>query len=301
MRPADFRYLCEFVESRSGIELETKEYLVRQRLRPICRLQGLDTIEQLVQRLQTQAHDELNDQVIEVLTTNETSFFRDNHPFEVLTSRVLPDLLPATGKRTVNIWCSGCATGQEAYSVALSIAEHFPSAVSSNIRIVASDISASMIDQARQGVYTDFQMGRGITPDIRERYFHRHGKGWRINRNIASMIDFRIINIIDALPQLPQMDILLLRNVLIYFSTQVRKRVLNEIHAALRPGGYLFLGVAETNVHMPGRFERIIEGKTLYFRAVKPAFDAQSKVFSPDTDIPINGKNSSQVARLKKL
>ncbi len=301
MRAAEFRYLCEYVESRSGISLGTKEYLVEQRLRAVCRSQGLESIEDLAHRLQTQAQDALGDRVIEVLTTNETSFFRDTHPFEVLASRVLPELMCAARGQPLNIWCAGCAGGQEAYSVAMLVAEQSSKAGPARVRIHASDISPAVIEQARLGLYSNFQLSRGITADRRERHFHGYGKGWRINPEIAAMVEFHVINLIEPLPPLPQMDILLLRNVLIYFSAPIRAQVLEEMYRALRPGGFLFLGVAETNIRMPDRFEKIVDDKTLYFRAIGPEPVSRGKVSSPNTDNPVKRSHNDIVERLKAL
>ncbi len=292
MRRHDIHYICDLIRSCAGIELDAKEYLMEQRLQPLCYREKLDTIEQLVAVMRSQTDGDLLDRVVDAFTNNETSFFRDVRPFEVLSSSVLPEIFERVYGGRVNIWSAGCSAGQEAYSIAMSLKERFTSAQRRRVRILASDISATMIALAKNGVYSDYQISRGLAPEFKDKYFGNDGGLWRVNRTLASMIDFRKINFLALPPDLPRMDVVFLRNVLIYFSEETRMRVLTQIHEILRPGGYLFLGVPETNVKAMGKFERIIENKTMYFRVPNPSVATIDKDSRPTTDNPIKGQNT---------
>ncbi|MDH3692730.1 MAG: protein-glutamate O-methyltransferase CheR, partial [Gammaproteobacteria bacterium] len=265
----DFDYISKLVQTRSGIVLKSKEYLVEQRLQPICRSEGLTSVAQLVFRMRDPRSTELQTRVVEAIATNETSFFRDVYPFEVLTSTILPELFARrSGNDRVNIWSAACACGQEAYSIAMLLRDHFPGAARHSVRLIASDISSRMIRQAREGVYCQYEIERGLPSLICDKHFRRDGESWRIVPKLAAMVDFRLINLLDPQTSLPQMDVIFLRNVLIYFSDADRRRVLLNIHRLLRPGGYLFLGMSENNLSGQDKFQTVLSDKCSYFRAI---------------------------------
>ncbi len=268
MRSRDIQYIDKLVRERSGIALDMEEYLVYQRLQSLCRAHAVATVDCLVEHLRSHPSAELHDRLIEAFTNHETSFFRDTHPFEALASTVLPVLFARASGRPVYIWSSGCASGQEAYSIGILVLEHNPPCRRHpSVNILASDISARMVEQARSGMYSAYQIGRGIDLRIRDKYFHAHGDCWRISNRLAELIDFRVINVLERPGTLPPMDIVFLRNVLIYFSEAHRRRVLTDIHRVLRPGGYLFLGAPETNIGASNEFTKILHGNAVYFQA----------------------------------
>ncbi len=267
MLASDLQYIHELIRDRSGIALDMHESLIHQRLLSLCRRHQVPSVDRLLQLLRTHAPADLFECFIEAFTNHETSFFRDTYPFELLASSVLPALLARTQDRRLHIWSCGCASGQEAYSIAMLLMEYLPVYEQARFRILASDICASMVEAARSGIYSAYQIKRGLTPRTRDEYFHAYGNRWRIDHRLARMIDFRVINALDPPDTLPKMDIVFLRNVLIYFSEEHRRRVLTDIHRILRPGGYLFLGASETGIDASSEFIRIFDGKTVCFKA----------------------------------
>lgn len=246
--PEEFHYICGLVYEKCGVVLGPgKEYLVETRLLPLAREQGLPGVQELVAHLRFHPEGALCRRVAEALATHETSFFRDGRPFEVLRDWVLPELIRRrTRERRLSIWCAACASGQEVYSLAMLLRDHFPGLEGWNIRILASDFSRTMLDQAREGTYTDLQMRRGLSQIQRARHFRVKGDRWEVHEDIRGMIEFRELNLTTSWPPLARMDIVLLRNVLLYFDAASRRRVLNETADLLREDGHLFLGSTES-------------------------------------------------------
>lgn len=266
---SDFDYLRRLIRQHSAIVLEDgKEYLVEFRLSAIMRAAGLKSMKELVARLRADRCRDLQRRVVEAMTTNETSFFRDVHPFETLRQVVLPELINHRGtERNLNIWSAACASGQEAYSIAMVIREFFPTLKDWNLYLLASDLSSEMVTRAQKGRYTQLEVNRGLPAAMLVKYFEQVGMDWSIKGEFRKMIDFRVINLAESWPMQSAMDIVFLRNVLIYFDDATKKTVLAKIHRLLRPKGYLFLGDSETTLHLDARFEQVRMGKTLCYRA----------------------------------
>jgi chemotaxis protein methyltransferase CheR len=263
----DFTYIRDLIRQRAAIILEPgKEYLVESRLLPVARQEGLTSLAELIARLRTQPYNGLHHKVVEAMTTNETSFFRDVHPFEALKKVIVPELITkrATG-RTLNLWCGAASSGQEPYTVALVLREHFPALAQWNVRFMATDLSHKMLVRAQAGKYSQLEVNRGLPAPLLVKHFTKHGLEWHVKDDLRKMIEFRQLNLIDAWPVMPAMDIVFLRNVLIYFNVDTKKMILGKIRQLLQPDGYLFLGGAETTMGLDDAFERVqIEKASCY-------------------------------------
>ena len=256
----ELEVLRKLVRERSGIVLsQEKQYLIESRLGPLMRTRGIRSWTDLVIQLQQTATSAgLTKAVVEAMTTNETFFFRDQYPFEALQRHILPKLIAARAQlKALDIWCAASSSGQEPYSIAMILREYFSSTLQGwKVRIIATDISSDMIARCQAGVYSAVEMGRGLTPSQVARHFVKSGDLWTIHESLRSMVEFRVVNLLDPWPHASKMDIVFCRNVLIYFDDPTKKKILGRIHALLRTDGYLFLGGAETTISLDDRFER---------------------------------------------
>jgi chemotaxis protein methyltransferase CheR len=259
MTELDFDVIRRLLLERSAIVLEAgKEYLVETRLAPLVRQLNLHSIGELIGRLRAQPDNGLCRQVVEALVTTETSFFRDHHPFEALRKVVLPDLAARRrGECRLNVWCAASSTGQEPYSLAMLLREHFPELSGWQITFLASDLSREVLARAREGRYRQIEVNRGLPAALLVKYFEQHGTDWQLRPAVRAMVEFREINLAQPWPPLPRMDLVLLRNVMIYFDVATKKAVLGKVARLLRPDGYLFLGGAETTFSLDDSFRRV--------------------------------------------
>jgi len=266
--PTDFTYICDLVRRRSGIVLETgKEYLVEARVSSILRPEGIESIAAVVKKLQADPAGPLSRRVVEVMTTNETSFFRDIHPFEMLRKTVLPALIKAReSTRALNIWCAASSTGQEPYTLAMILREHFPVLATWNVTFIATDLSSEMVAKSKAGKYGQIEVNRGLPAVLMVKYFQKNGMEWQVDQGLRSMIDFREMNLTTPWPGLPPLDLVFMRNVLIYFDTQTKREILGRVRRLLRPDAALFLGCAETTMSIDDGFERVQADNSSYYR-----------------------------------
>jgi chemotaxis protein methyltransferase CheR len=260
--------VCAIVRSRSAIELDdSKRYLIEARLTPVARQHGLSSIEDLVREVRGKRRPDLDTQLVEAMTTNETSFFRDLHPFEALRRRLLPEVCARNAaKRTLNIWSAASSTGQELYSVAMLLREHFPELAAWNVRLIGADLSDSVLQRAREGRFSQAEVNRGLPAAMLVKYFQRDGMHWRLRPEVRSMATFQKLNLIEPWPALPSMDIVFLRNVLIYFAPETKKAILEKIRRTMAPQGTLFLGAAETTMGLDASFERVQLDNAVFYR-----------------------------------
>lgn len=267
---ADFDYVRDLVQRRSSIVLEPeKAYLVDARLQGLARREGFPTPEDLVSNLRT-GPSALLQKVVEAMTTNETSFFRDIHPFEALKKSILPDLIKKrSAERRLTIWCGASSTGQEPYSVALILKENFPELSSWTVRFIATDLSTEVLEKARLGRYSQLEVNRGMPAPLLVKYFAKEGLEWVLKDDIRRMIEFGKLNLIEPWPLVPPVDLVMLRNVLIYFDIQTKKQILAKIRGKLRPDGILILGGAETTHNLDDAFERVPSEKFSCYRVCK--------------------------------
>ena len=256
-----FDFVAALVRTRSAIQLERgKEYLVESRLAPLARSAGAIDVDAYVRGMRADVTK--HDIVVEALTTNETSWFRDLNPFTVLRSTVIPELY-ARGRGSLRIWSAACSTGQEAYSIAMIIADNFPS-VRSNI--VATDLADGVLEKGRSGRYTQLEINRGLPAPMLVKHFERQGPSFEISSQMRSQVVFRKHNLLDSPPAGGPYDIVFLRNVLIYFDVATKRDVLKRVRGAMAPGGYLFLGAAETTLGVDESWERMQLGASSVYR-----------------------------------
>jgi chemotaxis protein methyltransferase CheR len=245
-----------------------KETLVESRLSLLARREGIESVQVLLTRLRDPSSSRLQTQVVEVMTTNETLFFRDVYPFELLRTVLIPDLIKKrAGERRLTIWCAGCSSGQEPYSLAILLREHFPSLDNWTVRIMASDLSTEMLARCREGRYSQFEINRGLPATLLVKYFNQQGVEWQVRDDIRKSLEFMEINLAEPWPILPAMDIIFMRNVLIYFEVDTKKEILSRVHRTLKPDGYLFLGAAETTLNLDDSFERVVYDKAWCYRS----------------------------------
>lgn len=268
---ADVRFLRSLVLERSAIVLdESKQYLLSSRLDPIVRKEQLGSIGDLVNGLRLAPRGRLEGLVIEAMTTNETSFFRDLHPFAALTDSVIPEIVAQRGAAAgLTIWCAACSSGQEPYSVAIAISEKFPELVmNGRLRIVATDLAPNMVERTKSGRFSQLEVNRGLPVKLLMRHFQQEGTEWLATRQLRQMMDVRVMNLIGQWPAMPKCDIVFLRNVLIYFNPETKRQILERIRGhVLRPGGHLFLGSSETTINIDNAWNRRTVGRSISYEA----------------------------------
>jgi chemotaxis protein methyltransferase CheR len=264
----EYDYIRTLVKRSSAMVLEDgKEYLIQARLAQLVRQEGVPTIESLVAKLRERPDGPLHSRVVEAMTINETSFFRDVNPFEVLRRHVLPALAKARAQtRSINIWSAACSSGQEPYSLAMLLREVFPDLATWKIRIVATDLSSQVLEKAKRGRFTQLEVNRGLPAPMLVKHFVQDGTEWQVKPEVRALVEFRQMNLSAPWQGLPSMDVVLMRNVLIYFDIETKKRLLGNMRETLRPDGYLFLGAAETTFNIDATFEAIEQGRTIYYR-----------------------------------
>jgi chemotaxis protein methyltransferase CheR len=264
----DFNYIRDLVRDHSALLLEAgKEYLVESRLEPFARQEGFPSFRGLVENLRAVPFGDLHCRVAEAMTNNETTFFRDVRMFAMLRQTMVPELLARrASQRSLHIWSAACSSGQEPYSVAMVWREHLPSLSGWNLTLTASDISREMIARARTGSYSQLEVNRGLPASLLVKYFRQNRAAWEIDPEIRRMVDFREVNLIQSWPKLPLMDVVLMRNVLIYLDAGTKKAILSRVARLLAPDGYLILGGAETTTNLNASFESMSLGGGMCFR-----------------------------------
>lgn len=273
LEAAEFNYVRTMAQENAAIVLgEDKLYLVESRLSPLAERHGFQSLRALIQALrQAQTFGALHRQAIDALTTNETLFFRDRHPFDALIDTVLPMLIKARGDlRRISIWSAASSTGQEAYSIAMLIREKFPELNSWKVSILGTDLSDTVLAQARSGSYSQIEVNRGLPAPYLVKYFSQ-GKDarWTVSPEIRSMVQFKSFNLIGSWADIPVFDIIFVRNVLIYFGVDKKREVLNQIASRLPKDGYLALGSAETPMMVTERFEPRPVGKAQFYQLAR--------------------------------
>jgi len=268
MNSVDFEYLKTMLKEQSAIVLETgKEYLVESRLNPLAKSEGFVSLDALMAQMRAKPLGALHHKVVDAMTTNETFFFRDIHPFEVLKKNVLPELIQKrANEKTLNIWCAAASSGQEPYTIAMVIREYFPMLNSWNIRFLASDISDTMLQRCREGVYTQADVNRGLPAALLIKYFEKKEAHWKLKPEMIKMIEFKKINLMNPFPLMPPMDLVFMRNVLIYFDVETKKSILGRVRNILKKDGYFFLGGAETTLNLDENFERLAFDRASCYR-----------------------------------
>jgi len=264
--PLDYDYLRKFLKERSGLVLTAdKQYLVESRLLPVARKGGLAGLSDLVQRLKVPNAQAFAVEVVEAMMTNESFFFRDKLPFEHFREIMVPALLAArANQRRIRIWSAAASTGQEPYSLAMCLKEIAPQIAGWRIDIVATDLSTEVLEKAKAGIYSQFEVQRGLPIQMLIKYFTQVGETWQIAPEIRAMVQFRPFNLMNDFASLGMFDVVFCRNVLIYFDQQTKVGVLERAGRVVERDGYLVLGAAETVVGLTDSFKPVPDRRGLY-------------------------------------
>jgi chemotaxis protein methyltransferase CheR len=262
--PLDYEFLRKLLKERSGLDLSSdKQYLVESRLNPLARRVGLSSIAELVAKIKS-GTEALTSEVVEAMTTNETFFFRDRIPFDHLRQTVLPGLVQArANRRALRIWCAASSTGQEPYSIAMCIKEFAPLA-RWRVEIVATDLSHGVLEKSRAGIFSQFEVQRGLPIQMLVKYFTQTGDLWQINADIRAMVQHRQLNLLQDFSHLGSFDVIFCRNVLIYFDQETKTAIFDRLARVLEPDGVLALGAAESVVGISDAFKPDPERRGLY-------------------------------------
>lgn len=262
MTPVDYEYLRKFLKERSGLDLSSdKQYLVESRLIPLARRSGLAGIAELVAKIKngSDASD-----VVEAMTTNETFFFRDKIPFDHLRETILPALVQArASRRSLRIWCAASSTGQEPYSVAMCVKE-FAALAGWRVEILATDLSQTVLEKSRAGIFSQFEVQRGLPIQMLVKHFVQVGELWQLNADIRAMVQHRQLNLLQDFSHLGTFDVIFCRNVLIYFDQETKTGIFDRIAKVLEPDGVLALGAAKSVVGISDTFKPYPERRGLY-------------------------------------
>ncbi|PVB61856.1 protein-glutamate O-methyltransferase CheR [Labrenzia sp. 011] len=259
MTPGEFEFLKNFLKTRSGLVLSNeKQYLVESRLLPIARSSKLETLSAVIQTLQRGGNRVLETDVIEAMTTNESFFFRDKTPFDNFRDTMLPSLLKSrAGFKQIKIWCAAASTGQEPYSLAICLKEDAAKMPGWRTRILGTDLSLEVLEKAKAGLYSQFEVQRGLPIQMLLKYFEQKGDMWQIGSGMRSMIEWKKLNLLENFTHLGEFDIIFCRNVLIYFDQATKTEILARLAKSLPDDGYLVLGAAETVVGLTDAFKPV--------------------------------------------
>jgi chemotaxis protein methyltransferase CheR len=265
VNPTEYEYLRKFLKDSSGLDLSAdKQYLIESRLLPLARKAGLPGIGELVQKLQA-GSTALIASVVEAMTTNETFFFRDKVPFDHFRETIMPEVIKArAGKRSLRIWCAAGSTGQEPYSLAMCLKEMGAALTGWRVEIIATDLSQEVLEKAKSGIYSQFEVQRGLPIQMLMKYFKQNGETWQINPELRAMIQHRQLNLLHDFAQLGTFDVIFCRNVLIYFDQDTKINIFNRLARQIEPDGFLVLGAAETVVGLTDTFRPIPEKRGVY-------------------------------------
>jgi chemotaxis protein methyltransferase CheR len=255
-----YKQFSAFLEAQSGIVLgANKQYLVKSRLAPLLGQFGAATLSDLIKRSMDPKERDLKMAVVDAMTTNETLWFRDIYPFQLLSDKIFIEL--GKGGKPLKIWSAASSSGQEPYSIAMTALEHQfkrPGTLPGGVQIIGTDISASMLNQCKEGVYDSLALARGLSPERKRQFFEPYGDNkMRVTERVKKLVTFRPFNLLDNYSLLGKFDIIFCRNVLIYFAPEVKSKILNQFAASLNPGGYLMLGASESLTGLTDRFEMI--------------------------------------------
>ena len=293
MTPLDYDFLRKFLKQRSGLVLSAdKQYLVESRLLPVARKAGFVNLAALVDALRFTGDDALMNAVVEAMATNETFFFRDKIPFEHFRSIVMPALLNARrAARSIRIWCAAASTGQEPYSLIMCLKEMEREIAGWRIEILATDLSNEVLEKARAGIYSQFEVQRGLPIQLLIKHFAQMGELWQIASGIRAMVKYRQLNLLSNFANLGVFDLIFCRNVLIYFDQQTKTDVLERLARVTAGDGYLVLGAAETVIGLTDSFKVVGDKHGLYtpnVRSPKPVFRAGRPAAAPRL-VAVNG------------
>ncbi len=298
MNPVDFDYLYKLLKARSGFVISNEKiYLLESRLLPLARSNGFQTLDELIRAMRLPTGGNLQSAVVEAMTTNETFFFRDKSPFDHLNEVILPHMLVERAKtRRLRIWCAAASTGQEPYSIAICLKEMADKIGNWHVDIVGTDISNDVLEKAKAGLYSQFEVQRGLPIQQLVKYFKQMGELWQIDSTLRAMVDYRPFNLLDDFAPLGKFDIIFCRNVLIYFDRDGKSNVLDRLSKHLVPDGYLLLGAAETVIGLSNEFKPVAGKRGLY----QSAHIAKTTGAAQNTPVTGTGTFANRVSSLSQ-
>ncbi len=278
MGPKYFDYLQSMLKERSGLVVTPdKVYLLETRLLPVAHRHGYKGIDELVDAIKLRHDESIAVDIAEAMNTHESLFFRDSSPFDLFKQAILPQLLKRRAdKKSFRIWCAACSTGQEPYSLAMVLDEVSAKLQGWRTEIIATDISHSVLDRAAQGVYSQFEVQRGLPVQMLVKHFTQQDDHWQLNTNIRDRVNFRHFNLLGPMRGLGKVDIIFCRNVLIYFDVATKTKVLDQVSTVLNPDGVLFLGSAESTIGITDKFWPVEAGRGVYKHTDGPASIAEN-------------------------
>ena len=268
---AEFQFFCDLVKERSGLVLtKDKAYLIENRLLPVVRHHKLTDLVALIRALKDPANARLVNEVVEAMTTNESFFFRDMKPFDQFRDLVLPHMIKArAAQKTIRIWSAACSSGQEPYSLSILLNEQKPKLEGWRIEILATDLSNEILEKAKAGIYTQFEVQRGLPIQLLIKYFTKVGDRWEIKEPIRKSVNYRVFNLLSDPAPLGRFDVVFCRNVLIYFDSDTKGRVLECIRKLMPDDGFLYLGGAETVFGVSEHFAPVPSHRGVYMSATR--------------------------------
>lgn len=266
MNPADFEFLSDLVKRESGLILnQDKSYLLESRLMPIVRRREMKDLVELVAATKSGGDKSLVNEITEAMTTNESFFFRDTKPFDTFRDVSLAHLLEARKhKKSIRIWCAAASSGQEPYSLAMILKEQAAKLAGWKIEIIGTDLSTDILAKAKAGIYTQFEVQRGLPVQLLMKYFTKEGESWQINSDIRDMVQYKAFNLLDDPRMMGQFDVIFCRNVLIYFDQPTKAEVLERLSERLPDDGVIYLGGAETVLGLTKKFRPVANLRGVY-------------------------------------
>lgn len=246
----DFKFLCGFIREKSGINLsDDKAYLLDSRLLPVARKRSMENLSELVSAIRAKKDETLLVEVIEAMTTNETSFFRDIAPFNNFRDHIMPHILQKSGSKDMRIWCAACSSGQEPYSLAMTVLENKAKFGDCKVEIVGTDIDRTILKKASEAIYSQFEVQRGLPIQMLMKYFAQqesYGEKWLLKQEVKDMVKFQHLNLLESYDSMGKFDVIFCRNVLIYFESDIKAQILNKLSSCMKSHSLLMLGSAET-------------------------------------------------------
>jgi len=275
-------YLCKLLKDHYGLDLSAyKQYLIESRLLPLSRKSGLAGISELVQKMKA-GSPSLVAQVVEAMTTNETFFFRDKVPFDHFRDSIIPEIIKArAARKSIRIWCAAGSTGQEPYSLAMSLKEMSAALAGWRVEIIATDLSQEVLEKSKAGIYSQFEVQRGLPIQLLVKHFKQNGEFWQISPEIRAMVQHRQLNLLHDFSQLGVFDVIFCRNVLIYFDQETKINIFGRLAKAMEGDGFLVLGAAETVVGLTDVFKPFPDKRGLYRPSGVRAGSAQAATSMP--------------------
>ena len=265
---AHFRYLQDLAATRSGVRLEPRAtFLAEGRLLPLAQEKGMGSVTELIDQMEREPENGIHDAAVQALLPNDTAFFRDMHPFQALRTHVFKTLeMKRYAERRLTIWCAGCASGQEAYSVAMLIHCYFRQFLDWDLKLIATDLSQEALNRAKEARYNDIETHRGSSGMLLRQYVRQDGRNYFIKEDVARLVQFEELNLVEDWPWLPELDVVLMRNVVSHFSPETRKEVLAKVGRVLKPDGYLLLGANETTIDVDDAYNLVPTEKVVFYQ-----------------------------------